>query len=98
MDNQGFLKSILTIYKLSGPGNNWSDFWKKWFAKRLPNQEESIDQFILSNCETITHSLTILGKNDPTVKEFLSILPLRYSKTILVWPPTTEQIKDLLTE
>lgn len=102
MDNQGqastYLESILVLHQNLAPGANWTIFWKAFFEHQLPPPEPNKDKFISIHCKLLSGSLGTLGKGHPLVKKFLSELPLRYSKTTFDWPPTPEQIKELMTD
>ena len=101
MDNHAdaitYLESIISIYKCSG-ATNWTSFWEKYYSKRLSFQENDLNDFINGRCQEITQFLTELGQEHATTKKFLTELPLRLSKVILSWPPTTEQIKTLMSD
>lgn len=96
---QQFLRDLLDIYNFSHADGNWQKFWKEYHSSRLSIQENELEDFINSQCHSIAGAMALLGKDNPSVKGFLSILPLRYSKAILSWPnPTPEEVRLLMTD
>ena len=93
------LRNIINIYLLMGPHDSWNHFWKTFYSQRIGNQQKNIDEFINSQTKDISQILLLLGKDNSDVKEFLSVLPLRFSRAILSWPnPTAEEIHLLMTD
>lgn len=93
-----YLESIINIYKYSGAPTRWAIFWEKYHSKRLSFQENDLSDFITARCQEISHFLAFLDKDNPVVKKFFTELPLRLSKVIFDWPPTPEQVKELMTD
>jgi hypothetical protein len=93
-----YLNNLCTLYHLSGDSPTWHDFWEFYNTKNRLTAKPDLDNYISEQCSYIAKALVILGKDHFITNQFLSRLPLKHSKTILSWPPTPEQIKELMTD
>src|SRR5687768_5504703 len=100
-DNQLLISSYINLYKKlfpSGKHISWAIFWKRMYQNSVSDVGNSPSEIRHHYAQALSQALGSLAQSDPLVKKFLSTLPLRYSKTVLSWPPLPEELEELMTD
>ena len=93
------LASFTSLFlSLSPSPHSWAQFWKDFSLHRPPFLSQVPDSLTTDYSRLLCLSLTTLGQDHPATRKFLSTVPLRYSKTVFFWPPTSDMMQELTTD